>query len=126
VGDWVWILDDDDVCIYDGLVKDVARIASEQPATQVIMVRMDHGAWLGVLPDAVVWGNEPAHGHMGVSSYIVRRDVWKRHKAAFLSARYQSDYDFIADVWQEQPVIVWHDVIASRCPEGQSMGKVGE
>jgi len=126
VGAWVWILDDDDECIWRPLVSDVRRIASEHPAAQVIMVRMDHGPELGVLPDTQVWEKEPVLGHLGVSSYIVRRDVWQRHAHAFSSGGYASDFDFIADVWREQPVIVWHDVVASRCPDGRNMGRVGE
>ena len=114
VGEWVWILDDDDMCVHDGLTEDVQRIADSRPDAQVIMVRMDHGDELGVLPDEHVWQKEPVMGHLGVSSYIVRRDVWQRHKAAFASGTYASDFDFIADVWREQPVVVWHDVIASR------------
>lgn len=114
VGAWVWILDDDDECIHNGLVADVRRIAAEQPEAQVIMVRMDHGPALGVLPDAEVWGRRPVHGHLGVSSYIVRRDVWQRHAHAFAGGRYQSDYDFIAEVFASGAKVVWHDVVASR------------
>lgn len=126
VGEWVWILDDDDVCVHDGLTADVQRIADSNPATQLIMVRMDHGSELGVLPDDGVWGKAPVHGRIGCSAYIVRCDVWQRHKAAFASGHYASDYDFICSVWAEHPVTVWHDVVASRCPEGRNMGKVGE
>ncbi len=125
-GDWVWILDDDDECIWRPLVADLRRIVAARPEAQVIMVRMDHGDELGVLPDESVWEKEPVCGHLGVSSYIVRRDVWERHKCAFSSGQYSSDFDFIRSVWAEQPVIVWHDVIASRCPEGRNMGKVGD
>lgn len=122
LGAWLWVLDDDDECVHPGLVADVRRLAGEKRGLQVVMVRMDHGQPLGVLPDAAVWERAPVHGHLGVSSYIVRRDMWKAHRAAWLSLRYQSDYDFIADVWQSGPVVVWHDVIASRCQRGQLMG----
>lgn len=115
-GDWVWILDDDDVCIHNGLVADVRRISAECPGVQVIMVRMDHGPELGVLPDGEVWEKRPVLGHLGVSAYIVRRDVWQRHAHAFGSGRYTSDFDFVEDVWREQPLVVWHDVVASRSP----------
>ena len=114
----MWCLDDDDECIHDGLVADVRRISAEQPAAQVIMVRMDHGARLGVLPDAATWGGPPVHGHIGISAFIVRRGVWMAHRDAWMSLRYQSDFDFIHSVyaalsWQAGS-IVWHDVIASR------------
>jgi len=121
-GDWVWILDDDDECAWRPLVADVRRIAAQYPEVQVVMVRMDHGVELGILPDTQVWGEQPLLGHLGVSSYIVRADVWKRHARAFSPGRYASDFDFIADVWQEKPTVYWHDVVASRCQNGRSMG----
>lgn len=116
-GEWVWCLDDDDECIYPELVADVRRIAAEQPAAGCIFVRMDHGP-LGVLPDAATWGGPPVHGHIGISAYIVRREVWMTHRHAWLSLRYQSDYDFIRTVYALESWvrggIVWHDVVASR------------
>lgn len=122
LGAWVWILDDDDECCYAGLVADVRRIAAEKPETGVIMVRMDHGEGLGVLPDESVWERAPVMGHLGVSSYIVRRDVWQRHAGAFGGSHYASDYDFIADVWRESPSVAWLDVVASRTQNGRSLG----
>jgi len=126
LGEWVWVLDDDDECIHPGLVADVRRIAGEGPEVRVIMVRMDHGGGLGILPDDLVWGKAPILGHVGVSSYIVRRDVWMWHAHAFGSGRYASDFDFIAAVFdaeaqgrrgaqREGPFVVWHDVVASKC-----------
>ena len=124
VGDWLWILDDDDECIYDDLVFMVSSIALEQPQTQVIMVRMDHGAELGILPDAHVWGNGPVHGHIGCSAYIVRRDVWQRHAHAFSGGHYASDFDFINEIWLEHPHVFWLDVVASATQAGRMMGAV--
>ena len=119
---WVWLLDDDDECIYPDLVGDVHSIAIAAPETTVIMVRMDHGPELGILPNEAVWGLWPLEGHLGCSSYIVRMDAWERHRHAWQSARYASDYDFIADVCSEAPVIYWHDVVASRTQRGPNMG----
>lgn len=113
----MWVLDDDDVCIHDELVADVRRISAESPGVNVIMVRMDHGIELGVLPDEVVWEKHPVLGHVGVSAYIVRREVWLRHAQAFSAGRYTSDFDFIEDVWRERPLVVWHDVVASCSPQ---------
>lgn len=112
--DWVWILDDDDECIHAGLVEDIRRIARERPTAGVIMVRMDHGPAMGILPDCNVWEREPVHGHLGMSSFIVRREVFKQHKEAWMRLRYQSDFDFIADVFRGGHEVVWHDVVASR------------
>lgn len=111
--DWVWILDDDDECIYP-ILDDIRRIQAEHPTADVIMVRMDHGPAMGILPDWCVWEKEPVHGHLGISSYIVKSAVFRQHREAWMRLRYQSDYDFINAVFNAGHEVVWHDVVASR------------
>lgn len=113
VGKWIFVLDDDDVCIRPSLVAEVRQIARNAKALDVIMVRMDHGP-LGVLPEPKFWGRFPVQGHIGVSAYIVRRDVWRAHAHAMTPGCYTSDYRFIAAIWESAPRVVWHDCIASR------------
>ncbi len=112
IGQYIWILDDDDVCIRPTLVAEIATIVKSQ-TPDVIMVRMDHGPQLGILPRDR-WGLRPIEGEIGVSAYIVRRAVWQQHAAALTTGRYASDYDFIAALWDSGASVYWHDVIASR------------
>lgn len=129
VGEWIWIVDDDDMCTCPTLVADLKRIVAEH-APDVIMVKMDHGK--AVLPDES-WGDGPVYGHIGVSAYIVRREVWQTHAGALVPGWYGSDYSLINSIfgnnpamamapWIKQPRIYWHDCIASRV-QVQSYGK---
>ena len=112
-GEYIWILDDDDVCVRPTLVEELKYIAAKYEP-DVIFLRMDHGP-RGVLPDEAYWGSAPIEGHIGVSAYVVRRQVWQRHADAWRSARYASDYDFIKALIEDDCVFAyWHDVIASR------------
>ena len=109
-------LDDDDECIYDGLIADVRRLVlAHNPP--VIIVCMDHGE-LGVLPPVERWQKAPAHGEIGMSAFIVSRDIWMTHRAAFgNNNNYHGDYDFIAQIWRDTnggEGWLWHPVIASR------------
>lgn len=113
VGQWVWILDDDDLCICPTLVAQLRAITRNMKQPDVVFVRMDHGP-LGVLPEPKFWGRFPVQGHIGVSAYIVRRDVWRAHAHAMTPGCYTSDYRFIAAIWESAPRVVWHDCIASR------------
>lgn len=111
-GAYVWVLDDDDLCIRPTLVAELKQIASsQQPAA--ILVRMDHKR-RGVLPDDTHWQREPEHGWIGASAMIVRRDVWQRYAPAYASAHYSSDFDFISAVFGSDPDVYWHDCIASQ------------
>ena len=111
-GAYVWILDDDDLLIYPELVDDLKRIVEEHNP-QVIFVKMNHGP-LGILPDDNHWQTPPQEGYIGVSAYVVERQLWQAHASAFASGRYQSDFDFINSVWRAGPKVYWHDVVASR------------
>lgn len=118
-GRYVWILDDDDRCIRPTLVDELEAIA-ENHEPQVIFMRMDHGRH-GVKPDNGHWGKRPVVGHIGCSAFVVRADVWLACREAWRSARYQSDYDFAAAVYDHCERRFWHDVVASRITR-QSQG----
>jgi len=120
-GEYIWILDDDDLCTHLRLIEDLKSI-SQQNAPQVIFVRMDHGAPIGRLPDDAHWGQRPAWQHIGVSAFIVRRRVWQQHASIMLAGHYGSDFDFISAIWAARPRVYWHDVVAAqvqRISEGQ-------
>lgn len=115
-GSYVWLLDDDDACTHPKLVEDLKYLAWLNGNPPAVMVRMDHGSWIGVQPDADHWLRAPVEGHIGCSAIITRRDVWMYCRKAWASGRYASDFDFIAAVYAAYgPHIIWHNVIASRC-----------
>lgn len=129
-GEYIWILDDDDMCICRTLVADLKRIAAEHDP-DVIMLRMDHGT--RVLPDDATWGDAPVCGRIGCSAYVVRREVWQAHAGAMVPGWYGSDFSLINSIfgnnpalglapWIQQPRVYWHDCIASRI-QVQSFGK---
>lgn len=111
-GEYVWILDDDDMCIHPHLVRDLLRIRN-QSYPDVIMLKMDH-AHRGILPDLSYWGGYPTESHIGCSAYVVSKRVWMAHRHAWKPGRYQSDLDFIQSVFDGGWNIYWHDVIASK------------
>lgn len=110
-GQFVWVLDDDDLCIRPTLVAELKSIAGEHNP-EVIMVRMDHRR-RGILPDDAHWQQSPVLSWIGASAYIVRRDTFQRHAPAYASAHYSSDFDFISAVFDSDPCVYWHDCIAS-------------
>lgn len=117
-GAWVWLLDDDDLCLDADLVRDVGTLAAEFNP-DVIMVKMDHGNG-AILPDKFTWGRTPQLGHIGVSGYIVKREVWLDFRHAFTPGHHASDFDFIAAIFASDPEVYWHNTVASRV---QQIGK---
>lgn len=111
-GEYVWLLDDDDECIYPALVEGLRAIV-EAHDPDVVVVRMDHGE-RGVLPPAKHWGKRPYQGAIGCSAYIVRRAVWQRHAHTLTPGHYASDYEFIRAVWDAGVSVYWWEIVASR------------
>lgn len=112
VGDYIWILDDDDECVRPTLVSELKAIVAEHDP-DVIMMRMDHRQ-RGILPGNMDWEQPPAIGRVGCSAYVIRRRVWRLHAGAWLPGVYHSDGLFIQAVFASSPRVYWHDVIASR------------
>ena len=119
-GEYVWVLDDDDVCARATLVAELKTIAYMERWPDVIMVRARHEKF-GLLPDNGNWEQRPVLGNVGTSCYIVRGDVWNAHRQAW-QARYDGDFWWIDHLWQ-QPGLrwYWHDVTAAWYPQ-QSIG----
>lgn len=127
-GDYVWILDDDDICIYDDLVFAISQISrAERPwgPPEVILARFDHRGTLGVLPSDDRWGRvDLKEGEIGMPSVIVRSDIYRDHVDYFKSYRYASDYDFIKSLLDRVDIrIYWYNkVIGRRQFDGPSFG----
>ena len=113
-GRYVWVLDDDDLCVHPNLVADLRFLANVEQDPPAFIMPMDHGP-LGTLPPDHLWQCQPVEGGIGCSGIITRSDVWMECRAAWASGRYASDFDFIAAVWRTHgPAIVWVPVVASQ------------
>ena len=119
VGAYQLILDDDDCLILPTFVAGLKQIAILN-APDCIFVRMDHGAG-HILPSAR-WGKSPRVSEIGVSAFVVRREVWQQHAPAMIPGKYTSDFEFINSIWQARPITYWWDVVASKCQQ-QSEGR---
>lgn len=107
---WVWILDDDDLCIYDQMAYDLSIIDCLN--FDVVMCKMERDGF--IFPDKFTWQKPPELGHICVSCFIVRRDVWMQHRHAFAPGSYSSDFNFIASVFATKPSVYWLDKIVSK------------
>lgn len=111
VGGWVWILDDDDLCIYSNLCQNLREI-DRLFAWDVVMLKMDCDGV--ILPDKFTWQMPPQLGHVCVSCFVVTKAIWMAHRHAFAPGDYSSDYTFIASVFECDPEVFWLDVVASK------------
>lgn len=120
LGEYIFVLCDDDLLVDPDFVGDMKRIA-QLHKPDVIMVRWQYGD--RILPDGGVWENEPKHGHIGLSNWVVRGDVW-RANAQHYANRYDGDFSFIAAIWVGvKDRIYWHDEIVIATQDGRGYGE---
>lgn len=113
-GEYVWVLDDDDLCCRPSLITELKQIVrKEQP--EIIMLRAYHGNF-GTLPSDGNWQRMPVLGNVGWSNAVVRADVWDRHKEQIVE-RYEADYYFWVYLWNVALRWYWHDVTAAYYPQ---------
>ncbi len=112
-GEYVWVLDDDDVCALPELVATLKALRG--PA--VIVMRAEH-AFFGPLPHDSNWGQAPVLGDCGWSNFFVRGDVWEAQRPYLRQCDvYEGDYRWAAHLWGCCPDWAWHKVMAARYPQ---------
>ena len=109
-GEYVWILDDDDVAVRSTLFGEVAEIIKREDA-DMVMVKMDH-AQRGILPNP--WGAEPIVGRIGSSAAFIRREIWNQCKDAWLIPAYTADGEFMRRCFWASDCVWWHNVVGSK------------
>ena len=104
-GDYVMVLDDDDYLTCPGAIETLKEATAERP--EIVLFKVDHKG-LGILPSAKVWKKKPVGGHIGSCDFIVRRDVWNQHIAAFAQPM-NGDIAFLRSLWRDGIDAVWLD-----------------
>jgi glycosyltransferase involved in cell wall biosynthesis len=129
-GEYVMMLDDDDLLASPWFVSDL-RAAARAYDPDVIVFRM-HNAEFGVLPDRFVWQQQPKHGHIGGSCLVVKRHVWDACIWAIATDGkgggpvYHSDFIYLQEVWTYTRRIHWMDkiqVVVSKVSRGATEGE---
>jgi hypothetical protein len=95
VGDYVYILQDDDELADGRCVADVQEwICRQMVNPAVIMVRnIKRGMNLPLM-----WETRPVCGWVDLGGYLVKREVFAENAGMF-GRRYEGDYDFIDRLW---------------------------
>lgn len=109
-GDYVFMLDDDDVLVTPDFISDMKGIVKGNDV-DVIMIRMMLNGEL--YPTPIVWKKQPIMNHIGTSNFVIKNAVWKKHIRNFLPIQ-TGDYNFIRTVFDSRPKVTWVDKIYSK------------
>lgn len=107
-GDYVLILDDDDLMI------NAEGICLLKEATQTNPAAVIFKGWhadLGVLPGADAWMRRPRIGTIGSFDFIIRRDLFADLAQAATRDGYCNDFAIIDGVFKQGLEVVWLDAL---------------
>lgn len=110
-GQYVFMLDDDDIFISDEFVGDMKRIVMEH-SPEMIFVRMLINDEL--YPTPMVWEKPRLYqNHIGTSNVVLRNDLWQKYIGLFTDLQV-GDFVFINSVFLSRPKIFWQDKLYSK------------
>lgn len=119
-GDYVYILQDDDVLATNRVVERLMEFAAGQDQPPVIICRnIKNGNRY-----PVIWRAEPAKGLIDLGNYVTRRDVFAKYVNDF-GKYYSGDFPFIRKLWDEQIKFYWLDMLLAKA-QALGMGKPEE
>lgn len=120
-GEYVHLLDDDDVLVDTELVWRLKCIARTHNWPDVIMFRAVHPGGQIKPPDKL-WGQRPVGSEIGGESYVIKREIWKRHIHVFGEHGYPGDFYFITELFNQGYSVFWCDTVIAQAFT-QNIGK---
>lgn len=107
-GEYVLILDDDDLLINADGICLMKEAAMTRPAA--VIFRGWHGD-LGILPGPNGWMRRPFLGGIGSFDFIIRRDVFQDVVLDSATGGYTNDFAIIDGVFAREHSVVWLDAL---------------
>ena len=113
-GDYVFILDDDDVITTSNFVTEMKEIAKTQNYPDIIFIRMLINGHPRPTTD-ICWGQkELVRKHIGSSCFIMKNKLWQDHIHNFLPIPTTGDFEFIFKAFRHSKSHYWHDRVYSK------------
>lgn len=107
LGDYIYILDDDDYLI-DSEFFEIAAELAKKTDPEVIMVRGLWTAFGGRTLPRRCWKNFPQHGDVGSPNFLVKWGTWVEYIDHFAQPR-SGDFSFIKAIFESESKVVWLD-----------------
>lgn len=115
-GEYVFFLQDDNVFADERVVAELREHVEGTEWPDVVIFKLLHVD--RVLPD--FWGLEPQLGHIDLSNFVVRRNVWVEHRHSW-GRRYEGDFDFIRALWEECDFAWWDRLAVTAAQIGRGL-----
>jgi hypothetical protein len=104
IGQYVYILQDDDRLFDNRVIDDIKTFVETENYPPVVVMRSRKGR----LHLPRYWGEEPVHSCIDLGNYVIRRDIFMTFADCF-GEKYDGDYDFIHCLWRHGLRFEWYD-----------------
>ena len=101
-GRYVFVLSDDNLITDPQFVGRLKKIATKYDPDVIIF----RNKIVDTLPD--VWAAAPEEGHIDLSCFVVKADIWKANSDKW-GRCYAGDFYFIRSLWDQKYVFLWWD-----------------
>lgn len=115
---YVMVLDDDDMLVYPGFVKEFNSIVDKNDI-DIVFFKGEIGGL--VVPPPDVWEQAPVHCKIGSFNFAVRLDIWMRYIHTWNPIGF-SDYGFISHCYDKTEKHFWFDRVVARTQKSAGMG----
>jgi len=123
-GEYVFMLDDDDVLISDDLVSDMKLVTSLQNYPDIIFVLMTLNGI--TFPSPLVWEKDQLiPGNIGTSCFVMKNELWQDSIDSFKTTELSGDFNFINTAFSKTSSKYWYGKTYARA-FGLSGGKAEE
>jgi len=114
VGQYVYMLDDDDYLVDCEFVAELKKLVLANDFPDAIMVK-------AIFPEGVYpipWQHRPVLCQIGSLNYVMRQDLWKLHIHEFCKDHRGGDFQVITKLFEtKQSRIIWWDRIVAKVPQ---------
>ena len=122
-GDYVFILDDDDMITTPDFVSDMKEVVRTQDFPDIVFIRMIINGHIRPTTDICWRQEELVRKHIGSSCFIMKNELWQEHIHNFLPIPTTGDFEFISSAFKHSESHYWHDKVYSktlRISQGQT------
>jgi glycosyltransferase involved in cell wall biosynthesis len=102
-GEYVFVLSDDNLITDADFVSNLKQVARSCELDVIVF----KNKIVGTLPD--IWNAAPQEGHIDLSCFAVKADVWKANADKWGKC-YAGDYHFIRSLWDQGFNFCWWNV----------------
>lgn len=115
-GEWVWVLDDDDVCTMPNLIQELEAVVKAQPNAKIVIAQADVTTHVGHIVPSHSWGTRPTYCDIAMPCLFFKASTWVEYSNAW-AQEIAADYRMADHVWTAiggNEATVWWDAIVAR------------